>query len=144
MYDLEARVIEYLKANVAIMALCSDVKSEKLPITVVDKSITVKVDPEVSNASLASEISTLTVKVWINTRSPITSQPVKALKDLAGQVVIALNKIGPSLSKSTGGYDLTIYSCRKLGRTDDLSDEELLWSSTIVFEVVKNESEPTY
>jgi hypothetical protein len=142
MYDLEARVIEYLKASVPIMALCSEVKSEKLPIVVVDKSITVKVDSEVSNAALASEISTLTVKVWINTRSPLTSQPVKALKDLAGQVIIALNKIGPSLSKASGGYDLVVYSCRKLGRTDNLAEDEQLWSSIIVFEVVKNESEP--
>jgi len=142
MYDLEARVIEYLKADISIIAITTDIKSEKLPIVVVDKSITVKVDYETSNAALASEIATVTVKAWVNTRSPLISTPVKSLKDLAGTIVTVLNKIGPSLSKATGGYSLTVYSCRKLGRTDDLNEEEQLWSSIIVFEVVKNESEP--
>jgi hypothetical protein len=142
MYDIESRVIEYLKANTSITAITSDIKSEKIPITVADKTITVKVDYEPSDSALAAEIATLTVKAWVNTRSPLISSPVKSLKDLAGTIVTVLNKIGPSLSKSTGGYSLTVYSCRKLGRKDDLQEDEQLWSSIIVFEIVKNESEP--
>jgi hypothetical protein len=138
MHDLEARVIEYLLADNAVKIITTDISSEKLPIVVVDKKITVKVDYELTHPVFDSDTATITVKVWINTRSPLVSEPVKALKDLAFKVVTALDRTGDLLTKLTGGWTLTAYSVRKLGRTDDLNSNEQLWFSIIVFEVIKN------
>lgn len=143
MKDLEARLIEYLLADVSISAITTDISSEKLPIIVVDKKITVKVDPETTFEALPAEIATVIIKAWVNTRSPLTSEPAKGLKDLAGALITSLNKMGSILTKQTGGYDIKVYSIRKLGRVDDLNSDEQLWFSTITFECVKNESEPS-
>lgn len=143
MKDLEARIIEYLLTVTEITSITTDISLEKLPITVVDKKITIKVDPEITQEAMPAETATVIAKVWVNSRSPLMSEPVKGLKDLAGALITALNKMGSLLTKQTGGYDIKIYGIRKLGRTDDLNSDEKLWSSIITFECVKSESEPT-
>lgn len=138
MHDLESRVIEYLLADNTINVITTDITSEKLPVVVADKKITVKVDYEITHPVFDSEVATITVKVWINTRSPLISEPIKALKDLSYLVIISLDRIGDLLTKLTGGWNLTTYSIKKLGRKDDININEQFWSSIIVFEVIKN------
>ena len=139
MKDLESRIIEFLLADTAVKAITTDIKTENPPTIVSDKTITVKVNYESTHPVFDSEQATIVVKVWVNTRNPTISSPIKTLKDLTSKVITSINRTGDTLTKLSGGYSLIVYSIRKLSHQDELIETEKVWYSIITFEVTKNQ-----
>lgn len=139
MKDLESRIIEFLLADTVVKAITTDIKTENPPTIVSDKTITVKVNYESTHPVFDSEQATIVVKVWVNTRNPTISSPIKTLKDLTSKVITSINRTGDTLTKLSGGYSLIVYSIRKLSHQDELIETEKVWYSIITFEVTKNQ-----
>ena len=134
--DIATKVRAVLQADTTLTAMLTssnDIRVSELPVSKVNKQITIRQTLGRSDSILHATMSTLFIFVWVKQKE--VSEPYKTTAQIMRRVVALLNRQGRSLDDSP----LEIHQIVKTDGQIMFDEDQERWIGTLVFDVVTNE-----